>query len=184
MCQDCHAARAFQNSGRAYDDPHPAEMVGNPLHKWMFYSREVLLRCRSFDTLLGEARQALDAAVAARQALDANPGIDAQKAVYDCFEHVSMYYEHGVIMLGLTAGEALDEAVQGLATVATVLDHKAEHKRDGARRQRLLAREAAVDEAISAFRRDVASEGEKLKATLPDYENIAPKWTVISEAGW
>ncbi|MBU6454544.1 MAG: hypothetical protein KGS72_22435 [Cyanobacteria bacterium REEB67] len=184
MCQDCHAARAFQNSGRAYDDPHPAEMVGNPLHKWLFYSREVWLRCRSFDRLLDEARRALDAVAVAREALAANPGLEAQKAVYDSFEHVNMYYEHGVIMLGLTAGEALDEAVQGLAIVATALVHKADHRRDGQRRQHLLAREEAVEEAISAFRRDVASESEKLKEALPDYENIAPKWTLISEAGW
>jgi hypothetical protein len=198
MCQDCHAARAFQNSGRAYDDPHPAELVGDPLHKWKFYTREVWLRCHSFDALLVEARQALDAVVVCREALGASPALEAQKAVYDAFELVDLHYEHGVIMLGLSAGEALDDAQRGMVVVTAALGemraaeagdrtgkrNERRCRRAAARNKRFSEREEGVEDAISAFRRDVAAESDQLKAALPDYQNIAPKWTVISEAGW
>jgi len=193
VSSEYEAARQYQNAGRAYDDPHPAELVSDPLHKWKFYTREVWLSCRRFNHLLAEGSQALSSVQALRLTLDDNPDMASQRLVYKAFERVDQYFEHGVIMLGLSAGEALGEAIDGLQKVTDILPLPESTKfdpqskriyRNQARVSRLQQGEEQVEQAIATFRAAVAAESGLIQAALPDYNKIAPQLVVISSFDW
>lgn len=173
------AAIAYQNSPRAYDDKHPAELVEAPLAKAKLYAREVLLRRRSFLAVLAEAQEVVALLRTQREALGEKPSLDAQKEAYETNEKLQYHYTAGVTMLGLDYDEAVHDARRGFEALA--LDSSAAQAR---RIARFDAQENYIEVEGEKFRREVEAEFAALKAAMPDFDAIAPKLVAVSEAAW
>jgi len=169
MCKGCAAAKEYQQRPvRYYDDPHPAELVENPYHKWRFYTQEANQSLRSFYDTLKRGEEALGVLIEKRKALSAKPTVEEKRDIF----RASGQLEHflvGASFTGLSAGEALDDAVTGLTIVAPRIARISE-TRDEARIARFRAAEEQIEAAQKKLQAQADEEYELIEAIFPDYD--------------
>jgi hypothetical protein len=153
--------------------------------------REVLTTRTTFKRRLEAGSQSLQKASEMRLALGPTPSIPAQQAAFNEYWHAANILHAGIIMSGMDAGEAVEDALSALektsAAAAALLpiskiklaDQRLRH---ASYRNCLSARADKVEAAAQAYREQVEADGLLLKAALPNFDEVAPFYEIVQEA--
>ena len=155
MCKGCQLANNYVK--QRYDDPHKADFVETPRHKWKFYLGEADKRYRSFIQSHREAQEELQALARKLEALNLNgrPTIDEQRKVFEAFEQLQYQTSHYMAGSYYCAIEDIGDGLNSLDYFAQTIEGlwPSDKRRDGLvsqrktrRSKRSIARSAKASE--------------------------------------